>query len=77
MELMSKMQDEGSRRCLFVEIDWIMREIFGHFKTHKTEASANAFLNALHKASPIRIKKPLPTTARSSRTACRQQRART
>ena len=43
-----QMQDESSRRYLFVAIDRATRWVFVQFKTHKTAASPKAFLNALH-----------------------------
>ena len=59
VKYLPQMQDESSRRYLFVAIDRATRWVFVQFKTHKTAASAKAFLKALHKACPIRIKKLL------------------
>lgn len=53
------MQDESSRRYLFVAIDRTTRWVFVQFKTNKTAASAKVFLNVLHKACPIKINKLL------------------
>jgi transposase-like protein len=52
-----QMQDESSRRYLFVAIDRATRWVFVAIKKDKSAASARAFLNALHKACPITIKK--------------------
>ena len=59
VKYLPQMQDESSRRYLFVAIDRATRWVFVQFKTHKTAASAKAFLKALHKTCPIRIKKLL------------------
>jgi transposase-like protein len=53
------MQDESSRRYLFVAIDRATRWVFVQIKKNKTAASAKAFLNAVHKACPMRIQKVL------------------
>ena len=53
------MQDETKRRYLFVAIDRATRWVFVAIKANKSAASARAFLNALHKACPIRINKLL------------------
>jgi len=53
----AQMQDESSRRYLFVAIDRATRWVFVQLKANKTTASAQAFLKALHKACPIRINK--------------------
>lgn len=53
------MQNESSRRYLFVPIDRATRWMFVQFKANKTAASAQACLRALHKACPIRISKLL------------------
>ncbi len=59
VKYLPQMQDESSRRYLFVAIDRATRWVFVQFKTHKTAASAKAFLNALPKACPIKINKLL------------------
>ncbi len=59
VKYLPQMQDESSRRYLFVAIDRATRWVFVQFKTHKTAASAKAFLNALHKACPIKLDKLL------------------
>lgn len=59
VKYLPQMQDESSRRYLFVAIDRATRWVFVQLKTHKTAASAQAFLRALHKACPIRITKVL------------------
>ena len=59
VKYLPQMQDESSRRYLFVAIDRATRWVFVQLKAHKTAASAQAFLRALHKACPIRITKVL------------------
>ena len=59
VKYLPQMQDESSRRYLFVAIDRATRWVFVQFKANKTAASARAFLKALHKACPIRINKLL------------------
>lgn len=59
VKYLPQMQDESSRRYLFVAIDRATRWVFVQLKTHKTAASAQAFLRALNKACPIRITKVL------------------
>ncbi|PAT41552.1 IS481 family transposase [Vandammella animalimorsus] len=54
-----QMQDESRRRYLFVAIDRATRWVFVQIKPNKSAASAKAFLQALHKACPIRISKIL------------------
>jgi transposase-like protein len=53
------MPDETSRRYLFVAIDRATRWVFVQIKSHKTAAAAHSFLNALHKACPIKMQKIL------------------
>ena len=55
VKYLPQMQDESSRRYLFVTIDRATRWVFVQFKTNKTAASAKDFLNALHKVCPIKI----------------------
>jgi transposase InsO family protein len=59
VKYLPQMQDESSRRYLFVAIDRATRWVFVQLKANKTAASAQAFLKALHKACPIRINKLL------------------
>ncbi len=59
VKYLPQMQDESSRRYLFVAIDRATRWVFVQFKANKTAASAQAFLKALHKACPIKINKLL------------------
>ncbi len=59
VKYLPQMQDESSRRYLFVAIDRATRWVFVQLKTNKTAASAQAFLKALHKACPLRITKLL------------------
>lgn len=55
VKYLPQMADETTRRYLFVAIDRATRWVFIAIKPNKTAASAHAFLNALHKACPIRI----------------------
>jgi transposase InsO family protein len=59
LKYLPQMQDENSRRYLFVAIDRATRWVFVQIKKNKTAASAKAFLNAVHKACPMRIQKVL------------------
>ena len=59
VKYLPQMQDEAKRRYLFVAIDRATRWVFVAIKANKTAASAKAFLNALHKACPIKINKLL------------------
>ncbi len=59
VKYLPQMQDESSRRYLFVAIDRDTLWVFVQLKANKTAASAQAFLKALHKACPIRISKLL------------------
>lgn len=59
VKYLPQMQDESSRRYLFVAIDRATRWVFVQFKANKTAASAQAFLKALHKACPLKITKLL------------------
>ena len=59
VKYLPQMAGEGKRRYLFVAIDRATRWVFVAVKTDKTAASAKAFLNALHKACPIKIVKLL------------------
>lgn len=55
VKYLPQMADETARRYVFVAIDRATRWVFIAIKTHKTAASAKAFLNALAKAAPFRI----------------------
>ena len=59
VKYLPQMQDETKRRYLFVAIDRATRWVFVAIKANKSAASARAFLNALHKACPIKINKLL------------------
>ena len=59
VKYLPQMQDETKRRYLFVAIDRATRWVFVAIKPNKSAASAKAFLNALHKACPIKINKLL------------------
>ena len=65
VKYLPQMQDESSRRYLFVAIDRATRWVFVQFKANKTAASAQAFLKALHKACPLKITKLLMWCLRS------------
>lgn len=55
IKYLPQMADERGRRYLFVAIDRATRWVFIAIKSNKTAASARSFLNALHKACPIKI----------------------
>lgn len=59
VKYLPQMPEETSRRYLFVAIDRATRWVFVQIKSHKTAAAARAFLNALHRACPIRMHKIL------------------
>ena len=59
VKYLPQMADETKRRYLFVAIDRATRWVYVAVKSDKTAASAKAFLNALHKACPIKIVKLL------------------
>jgi transposase InsO family protein len=59
VKYLPQMPDETSRRYLFVAIDRATRWVFVQIKSHKTAAAAHSFLNALHKACPIKMQKIL------------------
>ncbi len=59
VKYLPQMGDETARRYLFVAIDRASRWVYLAIKPHKTAAAAKSFLNALHKACPIRISKVL------------------
>ena len=59
VKYLPQMQDQSQRSYLFVAIDRATRWVFVQIKSHKTAASAKAFLNALHKACPLHISKVL------------------
>lgn len=59
LKYLPQMQDQSSRHYLFVAIDRATRWVFVQIKKNKTAASAKAFLNAVHKACPMRIQKVL------------------
>ncbi len=55
IKYLPQMQDETKQRYLFVAIDRATRWVHVAIKGNKTAASAKSFLQALHKACPIRI----------------------
>ena len=59
IKYLPQMPDETRRRYLFVAIERATRWVFVAIKTDKTAASARSFLNALHRACPIKIVKLL------------------
>lgn len=59
VKYLPQMADESQRSYLFVAIDRATRWVFVQIKSRKTAVNAKAFLNALHKACPVRISKVL------------------
>lgn len=59
IKYLPQMANEASRSYLFVAIDRATRWVFVAIKKDKTAASARSFLNALHKACPLKINKIL------------------
>ena len=59
VKYLPQMADETRRSYLFVAIDRATRWVFVAIKKDKTAASAKAFLNAVHKACPLKIIKLL------------------
>lgn len=55
IKYLPQMADETRRRYLFVAIDRATRWVYVALKSNKTAASAKRFLDALHKACPIKI----------------------
>ena len=55
VKYLPQMPDERRRRYLFVAIDRATRWVFVQLKSSKSADSARNFLNALHKACPIKI----------------------
>ena len=56
VKYLPQMQDEDKRRYVFVAIDRATRWVFIAIKQYKTAASAKAFLAAVRKAAPFRIR---------------------
>jgi len=59
VKYLPQMPDETARRYLFVAIDRATRWVFVQIKPNKTARSAAAFLKALSKTCPIKIRKIL------------------
>jgi transposase InsO family protein len=59
LKYLPQMQDESSRRYLFVAIDRATRWVFVEVKKNKAAACARSFLGALHKACPLKAQKLL------------------
>ena len=59
IKYLPQMPDERRRRYLFVAIDRATLWVFVAIKNNKTASSARAFLQALHRACPIKITKLL------------------
>ncbi len=59
VKFLPQMQGQSKRSYLFVAIDRATRWVFVQIKGNKTAVSAKAFLNALHKACPMKITKLL------------------
>ena len=58
VKYLSQMQDEDKRRYVFVAIDRATRWVFIAIKPHKTAAAAKAFLAAVRKAAPFKLRHP-------------------
>ena len=56
VKYLPQMQDEDKRRYVFVAIDRATRWVFIAIKPHKTAAAAKAFLAAVRKAAPFKIR---------------------
>ena len=56
VKYLPQMPGESTRRYLFVAIDRAARWVFVQIRKSKTASQAKAFLKALHKACPIRIR---------------------
>ncbi|GLS05385.1 hypothetical protein GCM10007860_25370 [Chitiniphilus shinanonensis] len=56
VKYLPQMSDETARRYLFVAIDRATRWVFVQIRPHKTATAAHAFLSALNKAAPFRIR---------------------
>lgn len=67
LKYLPQMQDESSRRYLFVAIDRATRCVFVQIQKNKTAASAKAFLNAVHKDYQMRIQKVLSDNVLNAR----------
>jgi transposase InsO family protein len=59
VKFLPQMADESKRGYLFVAIDRATRWVFVEVKENKTAACAKSFLNALHKACPLKLQKLL------------------
>jgi transposase InsO family protein len=59
VKYLPKMPDEEQHRYLFMAIDRATRWVFVQLRPRKTAAQARAFLQALHRACPVRIHKIL------------------
>ncbi|WP_287914746.1 IS481 family transposase [Tibeticola sp.] len=67
VKYLPQMPDETARRYLFVAIDRATRWVFVQIKPHKTARSAAAFLKALSKTCPIKIRKILTENSVSAK----------
>lgn len=56
IKYLPQMPDESRRRYLFVAIDRATRWVFIQIRNRKTASDAKAFVKALHKSCPIRIR---------------------
>lgn len=56
LKYLPQMADEETRRYVYVAIDRATRWVFIDIKRRKTAQSARAFLNAVHKAAPFKIR---------------------
>lgn len=56
VKYLPQMPDETQRRYLFVAIDRATRWVFVQIHPHKTVATAQAFLTALSKTAPFKLR---------------------
>ena len=56
VKYLPQMADDSARRYVFVAIDRATRWVFIAIKSRKTAAAARSFLNAVHKACPLKIR---------------------
>jgi hypothetical protein len=66
VKYLPQMADETARCYVFVAIDRATRWMFIAIKSHKTAVAAKLFLNAGHKACPIKIRTLLADNGKES-----------
>ena len=67
VKFLPQMQDEDKRRYVFVAIDRATRWVFIQIRQHKSAAAARAFLAALKKAAPFKIRTILADNGKPDR----------